>query len=95
MYVRLSWARTCSVMHATLHNTKSEHTSVQVDIDTVRIDDEPLESTHGILAVLHKPVGYTCSRDPSEGPLVYDLLPQMWLKRRPAITTVGRCAQIV
>lgn len=58
------------------------------------MNGQPVECPRGILAVLHKPVGYTCSHDPSEGPLIYDLLPHQWLKRRPAITSIGRCADM-
>ena len=39
--------------------------------------------------MLHKPLGVTCSHKEA-GPLVYDLLPERWRRRDPAISTVGR-----
>jgi 16S rRNA pseudouridine516 synthase len=55
----------------------------------VRIDGEPLDPAPGILLMLHKPVGYTCStRDP--GRVVYDLLPPRFRLRNPIISPVGR-----
>jgi 16S rRNA pseudouridine516 synthase len=51
---------------------------------------EPLEAVDGLLAMLHKPVGYVCTHSSQEGPTIYQLLPERWLKRKPAITTVGR-----
>ncbi|MFN3410007.1 MAG: pseudouridine synthase [Limisphaerales bacterium] len=58
--------------------------------DAVRVDGEPVECPDGLLALLHKPAGYVCSRDEREGPSVYDLLPPRWSRRNPPITTVGR-----
>ena len=55
----------------------------------VRVDGEPLDPAQGIVLMLHKPVGYTCStRDP--GRVVYDLLPTRFRLRNPIISTVGR-----
>lgn len=55
----------------------------------VRVDGEPLDTAHGLLAALHKPVGVTCStKDP--GRLVYDLLPSRWKARDPIVSPVGR-----
>jgi len=55
----------------------------------VRIDGAPLDPEQGILLMLHKPVGYTCStRDP--GRVVYDLLPPRFRLRNPIISPVGR-----
>ena len=57
--------------------------------DAVRIDGEPLDPPPGLLLMLHKPVGYTCStKDP--GRIVYDLLPPRFRLRNPALSTVGR-----
>lgn len=50
---------------------------------------EPLDPLPGMALMLHKPLGVTCSRKEA-GALVYDLLPQRWLARDPAISTVGR-----
>ncbi|MDE2579713.1 MAG: 16S rRNA pseudouridine(516) synthase [Hyphomicrobiales bacterium] len=53
------------------------------------IDDMPLDPLPGLVAVLHKPVGVTCSHKEA-GPLVYALLPERWRRREPAISSVGR-----
>jgi 16S rRNA pseudouridine516 synthase len=39
--------------------------------------------------MLHKPLGVVCSHK-EDGALVYDLLPERWRRREPAISTVGR-----
>lgn len=60
-----------------------------VDHATVRIDGAPLDPPPGLVAMLHKPRGYTCStRDP--GRVVYDLLPARWRLRNPVVSPVGR-----
>jgi len=57
--------------------------------DDLRIDGEPLDPPQGLVLMLHKPVGYTCSkRDP--GRIVYDLLPPRFRLRSPMLSTVGR-----
>ncbi len=56
----------------------------------VRIDGEPLDHPDGLLLVLNKPLGLTCSHDPREAPLIYDLLPARWRARNPQITSIGR-----
>jgi 16S rRNA pseudouridine516 synthase len=60
-----------------------------VEHDQVRVDGDPLDPPQGLVLMLHKPVGVTCStRDP--GRLVYDLLPPRYRLRSPALSTVGR-----
>ena len=55
----------------------------------LRIDGAPLDPAPGMLLMLHKPVGTTCStRDP--GRVVYDLLPPRFRQRKPLLSTVGR-----
>jgi 16S rRNA pseudouridine516 synthase len=49
----------------------------------------PLDPPPGLILMLHKPVGVTCSHKEA-GALVYDLLPSRWRMRDPAISTVGR-----
>ena len=57
--------------------------------EDIRIEGEPLDPPAGLLLMLHKPVGYTCSsRDP--GRIVYDLLPPRFRLRSPVLSTVGR-----
>lgn len=60
-----------------------------VSYATIRVDDEPLDPPPGLVLMLNKPVGVTCSRkDP--GRIVYDLLPPRYGVRSPALSTVGR-----
>lgn len=53
------------------------------------IDGQPLDPLAGLVILLNKPLGMTCSHK-EDGPLVYDLLPRRWRARDPAISTVGR-----
>jgi len=57
--------------------------------EEVRIDGEPLDPPPGLLLMLHKPVGHTCSKK-DKGELVYDLLPPRFALREPSLSTVGR-----
>ena len=55
----------------------------------IRVDGEPLDPPQGLVLLLHKPVGYTCStRDP--GRIVHDLLPPRFRLRSPLLSMVGR-----
>ena len=58
--------------------------------EEVMVDGEPVPFPGGLLVAFHKPTGVTCSRDPAEGPLLYDLLPAAWMRRQPAPVSVGR-----
>lgn len=55
----------------------------------IRIAGERLDPPPGVIVMMHKPLGVTCSHK-EVGPLVYDLLPPRWRARKPAISTVGR-----
>jgi 16S rRNA pseudouridine516 synthase len=55
----------------------------------LQVDGEPLDPIPGVVLMLHKPVGVTCSHK-EVGKLVYDLLPRRWRQREPALSTVGR-----
>lgn len=68
----------------------AESADDRVDPRSVEVDGAPVESPDGLLVMLHKPLGVVCSRDPREGPSVYDLLPERWSLRNPPVTTVGR-----
>ena len=48
-----------------------------------------LDPLPGMVLMVHKPVGVTCSRKEA-GTLIYDLLPDRWRIREPALSTVGR-----
>jgi 16S rRNA pseudouridine516 synthase len=55
----------------------------------VRVDGEALDPPAGLVLMLNKPIGHTCSaRD--AGRIVYDLLPPRFRLRSPALSTVGR-----
>jgi 16S rRNA pseudouridine516 synthase len=60
-----------------------------VEPQRVRIDGEPLDPPPGLVLMLHKPAGYTCSTSDA-GSLVYDLLPSRFRRRSPTLATVGR-----
>src|SRR5688500_6795909 len=61
----------------------------KVEHSRVLIDGEPLDPPHGMLIMLHKPTGFTCSTtDP--GRIVYELLPPRFRHRDPIVATVGR-----
>jgi 16S rRNA pseudouridine516 synthase len=55
----------------------------------MEIDGEPVDPPQGIVILLHKPLGMTCSHK-EDGALVYDVLPDRWRRRDPAISTIGR-----
>ncbi|MBB5358105.1 16S rRNA pseudouridine516 synthase [Rhodanobacter sp. ANJX3] len=57
--------------------------------ETIRIDDEPIDPPVGLVLMMNKPLGVTCSRkDP--GRVVYDLLPPRYNVRTPSLSSVGR-----
>lgn len=61
----------------------------KVEHAAIRIDGAPLDPPAGLVLMLHKPTGYTCStKDP--GRIVYDLLPPRFRLRSPLLSTVGR-----
>jgi 16S rRNA pseudouridine516 synthase len=55
----------------------------------MEIDGEALDPVAGVVILLNKPLGMTCSHK-EEGALVYDILPKRWKWRDPAISTIGR-----
>ena len=61
----------------------------RIDHADIRLDGEPLDPPAGLVLMLHKPVGYTCSTKDS-GRVVYDLLPARYRLRSPSLSTVGR-----
>lgn len=63
---------------------------VTADLPTrMTLDGAPLDPVAGVVILLHKPLGATCSHK-EDGPLVYDLLPRRWKGREPKISAVGR-----
>ncbi|RDI99868.1 rRNA pseudouridine synthase [Dyella solisilvae] len=61
----------------------------KVSHEHIRVDDEPLDPPAGLLLMMNKPLGATCSRKDT-GRVVYDLLPPRYRLRDPALSTVGR-----
>lgn len=57
--------------------------------EVIRVDDEPLDPPPGLVLMLNKPLGTTCSTK-DQGRVVYDLLPPRYRMRNPALSTVGR-----
>ena len=57
--------------------------------DRLRIRGARLDPPPGLLLMMHKPLGVVCSHK-EDGSLVYDLLPERWRRREPAISTIGR-----
>lgn len=57
--------------------------------EDILFDDEPLDPAQGVVILMNKPVGYTCSAK-DQGRLVYDLLPDRFRIRKPALSTIGR-----
>ncbi len=53
------------------------------------VDGAPLDPLPGLVVMMHKPVGTTCSHQEA-GPLVHELLPPRWRLRQPAVSPVGR-----
>lgn len=82
-----SWAKAGRVTLEGAPVTKPEQ---RIHPASVLVDGKPVEFPSGLLVAFHKPVGCTCSHNPMEGPLIYDLLPPSWLRRQPPPVTVGR-----
>ncbi|WP_417671997.1 pseudouridine synthase [Roseibium sp.] len=57
--------------------------------EDILFDDEPLDPPQGMVLLMNKPVGYTCSIK-DQGRLVYDLLPDRYRLRKPVLSTIGR-----
>lgn len=57
--------------------------------EDILFDDEPLDPPEGMVLLMNKPLGYTCSTK-DQGRLVYDLLPDRFRMRKPALSTIGR-----
>ncbi len=68
----------------------SKRIAVTPDLPSrMEVDGRPLDPPQGIVILLHKPLGMTCSHK-EDGALVYDVLPDRWRRRDPAISTIGR-----
>ena len=57
--------------------------------DDLCFDGEPLDPPPGMVILMNKPAGFTCSRN-DKGRLVYELLPPRFMLRTPPLSSVGR-----
>jgi 16S rRNA pseudouridine516 synthase len=74
---------------AKLHDADGK-IAVTLDLSgRMRVEGKPLDPPPGVALMLHKPLGVTCSHKEA-GQLVYELLPERWRLRDPAISTIGR-----
>jgi len=67
--------------------------SDEVNPQSITLNGEPLAYAYPLYIILHKPRGYVCSsgRDiVGETKLVYDLLPEKWIDRKPPLACAGR-----
>lgn len=55
----------------------------------LRVEDRVLDPLVGMIILMNKPLGVTCSHKEA-GALVYDLLPKRWRRRNPMISAIGR-----
>ncbi len=68
----------------------SKRIAVTPDLPSrMQVDGRPLDPPAGLVLILNKPLGMTCSHK-EDGDLVYDVLPERWRRRDPAISTIGR-----
>lgn len=78
----------------TLDGTELTDPGASVPLDkaasgALLFDGEAVDPPPPLTVMLNKPAGYTCSHNDA-GALVYDLLPDRWRIRKPALSTVGR-----
>jgi 16S rRNA pseudouridine516 synthase len=68
----------------------SQRIPITPDLPTrMKVGGAALDPIAGLVILLNKPLGMTCSHK-EEGALVYDILPDRWRLRDPAISTIGR-----
>ncbi len=68
----------------------SKRIAVTPDLpERMTVDGKALDPVPGLVLMLNKPLGMTCSHK-EDGALVYDVLPERWRRRDPAISTIGR-----
>lgn len=87
-------ARIARMGRVTLDGIKLRDATQRVTItpdftQRMQVDGEALDPLEGMVILMHKPLGVTCSHQ-EQGDLVYDLLPARWRNRTPAISSVGR-----
>jgi len=80
----------CRAGRVTVRGARAAKADAKAALDDVAVDGAALEHPHGLLLLMHKPAGVVCSHDEREGKRVFDLLPERWRARNPAVGTVGR-----
>ena len=71
-------------------NDIGQHVRIVPDLsERLRLQGQPIDPPPGVMLMMHKPLGVTCSHKEA-GALVYDLLPLRWRRREPALSTIGR-----
>jgi len=55
----------------------------------LRVNGAALDPAPGAVLMLHKPIGYVCSTN-DVPPLIYELLPERFQRRRPVMASIGR-----
>lgn len=69
---------------------ESQRVKLEPDLSSrLLVNGEALDPLPGMVIMVHKPLGVTCSRKEA-GTLIYDLLPERWRVREPTLSTVGR-----
>lgn len=63
--------------------------AAQVAHADIRYKGKPLDPDFGMVLMLNKPAGFVCSMK-DRGRLVYELLPERFSLRKPALSTIGR-----
>jgi 16S rRNA pseudouridine516 synthase len=72
-----------------LHDAAAKITLTDDLPQCLRVRGEVLDPLPGMVIMLHKPLGMTCSHKDS-GPLVYDVFPERWRARTPQLSSIGR-----
>jgi len=58
-------------------------------VQRMRVAGAPLDPPCPLTLIVHKPLGLVCSHT-EPGRSIYELLPQRWRRREPALSTIGR-----
>ena len=68
----------------------SAHVVVGPDLpQRMQVSGQPVDPPAPLTLLLHKPIGVVCSHREA-GRSVYELLPERWRRRTPALSTIGR-----
>lgn len=65
------------------------HEKSRIAHEQIRVHGEPVDPPAPLVLMMHKPAGFTCSHE-DPGRLIYELLPERFLRRNPKLSSVGR-----